>query len=112
LSGPQGIKVDSAGNIYFADFLNHRIREIVAQPAVVTLVTNPPGLSLTVDGVSVTAPVTLSWLPGSAHSIEAAPQESNDMQYGFASWSDGGSQSHTVTAPPFGGTFTATFTAQ
>jgi sugar lactone lactonase YvrE len=112
LSGPQGIKVDSAGNIYFADFLNHRIREIVAQPAVVTLVTNPPGLSLTVDAIAVTAPVTLSWLPGSSHTIEAAPQESNNTQYEFAGWSDGGSQAHTVTAPPFGGTYTATFTAQ
>jgi sugar lactone lactonase YvrE len=112
LSAPVGIKVDSGGNIYFADFLNHRIREIVAQPTVVTLVTNPPGLSLTVDGVPVTAPLTLGWLPGSTHTIEGAPQGSTDTRYVFASWSDGGSQSHTVTAPPFGGTYTATFTAQ
>jgi sugar lactone lactonase YvrE len=112
LSSPNGIKVDSVGNIYIADLGNHRIREIVAQPATVTLNTNPAGLSLTVDGVSVTAPLTLSWLPGSAHTIEGAPQGSSDTRYAFASWSDGGSQSHTVTAPAFGASFTATFTAQ
>jgi sugar lactone lactonase YvrE len=112
LSSPNGIKVDNAGNVYIADLGNHRIREIVAQPAVVTLNTSPAGLSLMVDGVPVTTPLTLSWLPGSTHTIEGAPQGSTDTRYAFASWSDAGSQSHVVTAPPFGGTYTATFTAQ
>ncbi len=112
LASPNGIKVDSAGNVYIADLGNHRIREIVAQPAVVTLAASPSGASLTVDGVAVSAPVTLSWLPGSTHTIEAPAQGSSDTRYAFAGWSDGGSQSHTVTAPPFGGTYTATFQTQ
>ncbi|MCZ2147887.1 MAG: hypothetical protein LC126_08915, partial [Bryobacterales bacterium] len=34
------------------------------------------------------------------------------MQYVYASWSDGGAQSHSVTAPGAAATYTANFTTQ
>jgi hypothetical protein len=78
----------------------------------VTITTVPAGLRLTVDGTNYTAPAAFAWVPDSAHSIEtASPQVAADShsRYLFASWSDGGAQSHAITAPLSGTTNTAKF---
>jgi hypothetical protein len=47
---------------------------------------------------------------GSANSVSApSPQQFNKSTYFFASWSDGGPQSHTITAPAVNTTYTATY---
>lgn len=38
LNSPQGIALDAAGNLYIADFLNHRIRRVDAQTGIITTV--------------------------------------------------------------------------
>jgi hypothetical protein len=47
---------------------------------------------------------------GSANSVSApSPQSFNKSTYYFTSWSDGGPQSHTITAPAVNTTYTATY---
>jgi hypothetical protein len=78
----------------------------------VTMATVPAGLSLTVDGTNYAAPTAFTWVPGSSHLINtASPQLSGDghSRYLFDSWSDGGAQSHSITAPLEGATNTARF---
>ena len=66
----------------------------------VGLYTNPPGLTLVVDGATVTAPATVDWAPGSTHTISTAAQQSLSGQtYTFTSWRDEATQTRTVTAP-------------
>ena len=50
---------------------------------------------------------------GSQQGLSApAPQTLGGRTYGFASWSDGGAQSHQITAPTAPATYRATFTEQ
>ncbi|MBI4892483.1 MAG: hypothetical protein HY821_17795, partial [Acidobacteria bacterium] len=79
----------------------------------VTIATNPAGLQITVDGTAYTAPQVMQWLPGSQHTISTtSPQDSAGTRRLFASWSDGGAQSHTVTTPGAAATYTASFSTQ
>jgi uncharacterized repeat protein (TIGR02543 family) len=74
----------------------------------------PSGLQVVVDGNVYTAPQGFDWTPGTTHTLNiVSPQETGvGTRYVFASWSDGGPQSHTVTVPSYGYTCTATFTTQ
>jgi hypothetical protein len=83
-----------------------------------TITTSPPGLIVTVDGVNYTAPQNFAWTLGSGHTISVpSPQAGGTgMQYGWSSWSDIGSVSHSVTAPTSSTapnvTYTASFNTQ
>jgi len=47
---------------------------------------------------------------GSANTVSApSPEWFNTSRYVFSAWSDGGPQSHTVTAPAANTTYTATY---
>src|SRR5207248_5191567 len=61
-----------------------------------------------------TSPCNQSWTPGSNHTIAVSSPQAGGTgtQYVYASWSDGGTQSHTVTAPSSPATYTATFNTQ
>jgi uncharacterized repeat protein (TIGR02543 family) len=76
-----------------------------------TVTTNPPGLQITVDGSTYTAPQSFSWASGSSHTISvASPQPgASGVRYVYAFWSDGGGQSHTITAPASSTTYTASY---
>jgi sugar lactone lactonase YvrE len=77
-----------------------------------TLTTSPPGLQVVVDGTYDTTPQTLSWTPGSSHTLYAPIQAgSTGVQYVFSSWSNGGSNPQTVS-PNFAATYAATFNTQ
>ena len=79
----------------------------------ITVTTAPPGLQIVVDGSTLTAPQTFLWLPDSQHFISTpTPQGLGSPRYAFSTWSDGGSQSHTITTPSSASTYTANFTAQ
>ena len=78
---------------------------------VLTFQSAPTGLSLTVNQAASTTSFTRTVIQGSANSVSATtPQTINGLTYNFASWSDGGAQSHTITAPITNTTYTATYT--
>jgi glucose/arabinose dehydrogenase len=72
--------------------------------------TDPRGLQLTVGSASATTPFSRTVIVGSKNSISApSPQTLGGTTYGFASWSDGGPQSHDIVAPNAASTYTATY---
>jgi hypothetical protein len=79
-----------------------------------TVTTSPTGEQINVDGTSYTAPHTFSWAAGSSHTLAViSPQGGGTgTRYVFSSWSDGDSQTHTITAPSVPATYTASFTTQ
>jgi hypothetical protein len=80
---------------------------------VLTFRTNPGGLALTnmvVNEAPRATPFSVTAVVGSANSVSApSPQQFNKSTYFFTSWSDGGPQSHTLTAPAVNTTYTATY---
>jgi hypothetical protein len=81
----------------------------------ITVTTSPSGLAFTVDGNPYTASQIFQWIPGTNHmiAVTASPQSGGTgIQDLYASWSDGGAQSHSVTAPSSAATYTANFTTQ
>jgi len=78
-----------------------------------TITSSPLGVNLTVDGTNCTTPCSLQWNAGSTHTIAAAAIQagSTGTQYLFASWSDSGTASHTVS-PSVAMTYTANLTTQ
>jgi glucose/arabinose dehydrogenase len=76
-----------------------------------TLNTVPAGLTVYVDGVARATPTTVDTLVGFNHSVEARDQTVGSSSYTFASWSDGGAQTHTITVPAADQSYTANFTA-
>ena len=82
----------------------------VPLPPVTTIATSPAGLSLVVDGTTLTAPQTFTWTPGAAHMIGvASPQTIDGVKWVYDSWSDGGGLSHSITAPQADTTYRALF---
>ena len=76
-----------------------------------TFTTTPdPGLTIYLDGIAKTTPFVHDALVGFHHTVEARNQSANGKSYAFASWSDGGSQSHVIVVPPNDAPYTATFT--
>ncbi len=78
------------------------------------IASSPSGLAATVDSTAYTAPQTFYWAPGASHSIGVSSPQTGGTgtQYVFNSWSDGGAQSHSITAPSAPETITASFTTQ
>jgi glucose/arabinose dehydrogenase len=87
-------------------------RDVQPRKAQVTLATVPAGLALTIDGQPVTGPNTFTGVVGIERDIGAATQVLNGRNYAFATWSDGGSATHTISTPAADTTYTATFTDQ
>ena len=71
----------------------------------------PSGLTLTIDGISRQTPFVVDDLKGFQRTISAPNQSSGGTAYNFASWSDGGSQSHVVVVPTVDQSLVATFQA-
>jgi len=87
-----------------AQSVNVQLRSSAAlPPQVVTFQTDPPGLTLRVDGVTLTSPVSYTiaedasgpneWFPDSTHTIEAFDfQTVNGQTFAFESWENGQDQ--------------------
>jgi glucose/arabinose dehydrogenase len=67
--------------------------------------------NLGLNGTTAPAPFNRRVIVGSQNTISApTPQIVNGIRYAFSSWSDGGAQTHTITAPALAfQTYTATF---
>jgi glucose/arabinose dehydrogenase/PKD repeat protein len=75
-----------------------------------TLTSSTPGLNLTLNSSTVSAPFTRTVIEGSTNSISApSPQMLAGQSYAFESWSDGGAGTHNVVADD-SSTYTATYT--
>ena len=76
----------------------------------VTLDSVPSGLTLSVNGTSVTTPRTIASWDKYALALNAATQrDTSAMAWLFASWSDGGAAAHTIVTPASAATVRATF---
>jgi PKD repeat protein len=77
---------------------------------ILTFQTTPGGLKLVVNSTSSTSSFSRTVIVGSTNTISAvSPQLKGGKTYQFASWSDGGAQTHTITAPSTARTYTARF---
>jgi uncharacterized repeat protein (TIGR02543 family) len=76
--------------------------------------TSPTGLHLIVDQTTYTAPYSFSWSPGSVHNLSVpSPQAgASGLRQIFASWSDGGAQTHSITTPSASTNYTANLTSE
>ncbi|MBI3337452.1 MAG: PQQ-dependent sugar dehydrogenase [Candidatus Staskawiczbacteria bacterium] len=74
-----------------------------------TFDTIPSALTLYLDGIARITPFVYDTLVNFNHSIEARDQSTATANYVFASWSDGGTQTHTITAPNSPQSYTATY---
>ena len=86
-------------------------------PTRTTVTANVEGLLIEVDGATYTAPHRFDWEPGSIHTVGvASPQKDvrgiDYIRYLFAKWSDGGAQTHSVTASSETTVFIANFIEQ
>jgi glucose/arabinose dehydrogenase len=81
------------------------------QPKTVNLSfqSNPTSLQLTAGPTTDRAPFTITAIQNAAIQLTAPNQKYRGKTYTWASWSDGGAQTHTITAPSTPTTYTATF---
>ncbi len=84
---------------------------IVPHKVNLTFDTIPSGLTVEIDGIPRSTPFVLDDLKGFQHTLNAPNQSSGGTSYTFASWSDGGAQSHGIVVPDVDGSFVATFQA-
>ena len=81
------------------------------QTVALTFTSSPSGLQLVLNGASAATPFTRTVIAGSSNTISApSPQTLNGNNYAFASWSDGGAQTHVITASATT-TYSATYLA-
>ncbi len=77
---------------------------------VLTFASSPTGLKLTVGSGQGTTAFTRTAIVGSTHSVSAPSRQTLDGKgYAFASWSDGGAQTHLVTAGSSAATYAASY---
>jgi glucose/arabinose dehydrogenase/PKD repeat protein len=85
------------------------LRRLDPETVPVTLVSDPPGLNLTLGSETVSTPFTRDVIKGSTNGVGAeTPQTLGGQSYTFSSWSNAGARNHTtvVNGPT---TLTATF---
>jgi len=77
-----------------------------AAPKTVTIASNPPGLAVSVDGTSITAPRSFSWKPNSTHtlSVAATGQTLAGAAYIYGRWNDSTAATHSIKISPGVGT--------
>lgn len=86
---------------------------LTPQVTTLTLESNPPGLQVSAFSDVGPAPFVKDILVNGQTTVSAvSPQTFNGLQYVFATWSDGGAQSHGITAGTSPITLTANFVLQ
>ena len=85
-------------------------RRLDPRMVALTFQTVPGGLTVIVGGTSAKAAFTRNVIVGSSNTVSAvSPQNKGNKPYTFASWSDGGAQTHTIVAPAGPTTYTARY---
>ena len=94
---PPGMSIPSAG--LSAGDVDGVARLYGQSPESISVATNPPGLTIVVDGVPVNAPASFQWNEGSTHTLEVPVSQTVDgTRYLFGRWNDGGNRLRNVTA--------------
>lgn len=85
---PAGMDVGGFGTYSPAD-IDGLLRLYGAAPARTTVTTNPPGLRVVVDGVTVVTPAVFDWTMGSVHRVWATEdlQTAGGFRFAFGRWS-------------------------
>ena len=83
--------------------------DVLPNVVTLTLVTDPAGLSLTLDGQPVATPFSVTSVVGMRRTLGAPSQRVAKSNYSFLSWSDGGAQTHSILTPAVDTTYTAFF---
>jgi glucose/arabinose dehydrogenase len=100
------VATDAAGSTH--------TQSVILQSKTVDLTfdSSPPGLNLGLNDEQLPTPFTRTFIVGGMNSISApSPQSLSASTYVFSSWSDGGAQSHTITAPDSAQSYSASYTA-
>ncbi|MFT7839297.1 PQQ-dependent sugar dehydrogenase [Saccharothrix sp. BKS2] len=86
-------------------------RKLDPQTVQLTFTTNPSGLQLSVGGTAQTTPFTRTVIVGSNNSISAPSPQAGPLffRYQYSSWTDGGAQTHNITAPATATTYRANY---
>jgi glucose/arabinose dehydrogenase len=72
--------------------------------------TNPGSMQLVVNSTAATSAFSRTVIVGSSNTLSAiSPQTKGGKSYAFSSWSDGGAQTHTITAPASATTYVARY---
>lgn len=73
-----------------------------------TISTNPEGLEVEVDGISIVTPRSFDWPPGTHHTIAVAESQiRGNERFLFGRWSDGGEREHNIETSSETRVFTA-----
>src|SRR6185369_2779476 len=114
LVNPVDVKVSADGSLYYLDRGASSVYRVqftgATETVTLTFLTEPAGLDLTLDGLRVITPYSAQSTVGSTRTIGAlSSQRVNKTNYRFVNWSDGGAQTHVITTPSGGATYTATY---
>jgi glucose/arabinose dehydrogenase len=75
-----------------------------------TFTSHPPGMRVAVGATEQITPFTRTVIQGSTNTVSAVtPQIGGGTTHTYRAWSDGGAQSHVITAPNTPATYTARF---
>jgi hypothetical protein len=86
------------------------IQRLDPKTVTLTFATNPTGLRLSVGATTQAAPFSRTMIQRSTNTVSAeSPQLLGQATYTFTNWSDGGAQTHVITAPTSAAAYTATF---
>jgi hypothetical protein len=87
-----------------------KVLRLDPKTVVLTFQTTPGGLQLTVNSTAGKASFSRTVIVGSTNTVSAvSPQKKGPKDYVFNSWSDGGAQTHIITAPATATTYTARY---
>ena len=88
-------------------------RQLDPKTVVLTFASSPSGLQLVVGSTGEATSFNRTLIQGSTNTISApTPQTLGGVTYAFSTWSDGGAQTHVITAGTTPTTYTATYVAQ
>jgi glucose/arabinose dehydrogenase len=86
------------------------VREIEPHKSTISIQSNIPGITISVDGIPNTTPVNIEGVVNTNRQLNApATQIVGGKTYKFVSWSDGGAAVHEIAIPAADTTYTATY---
>ena len=114
---PAGISLSNA-NGYSAGDIDGIRRLYGDAPTAITVTSNPPGVQVIVDGVTITTPQVFNWALNSIHTVDipsgvqsksgviSGSMQATTFYYTYGRWNDSTAASHSITVLPGDGKLT------